>query len=120
MGETPVPGTAAVRGEGFLHLPTRDVPEALDALYTRGVRHLLVEGGPRIASAFLRAGVVDELFSYVAPLLVGDGAPAFPGLGVATLADAGRWQPDDAGGPAVLRLGPDVRLHLRPPALHPA
>ncbi len=120
MGESAVPDSAAVRGEGFLHLPTRDVCEVLDTLYGRGVRHLLVEGGPRIASAFLRAGVVDELFSYVAPLLLGDGAPAFPALGVPTLADAPRWEPDDAGGPAVERLGADLRLHLRPPPAPPA
>ncbi|MEG9247968.1 bifunctional diaminohydroxyphosphoribosylaminopyrimidine deaminase/5-amino-6-(5-phosphoribosylamino)uracil reductase RibD [Arthrobacter sp. Soc17.1.1.1] len=120
MGERPVPDGAAVRGEGFLHLPTRDVHEVLDALHGRGVRHLLVEGGPRIASAFLRAGVVDEVFSYVAPLLLGDGAAAFPALGVTTLAAASRWQLDDAGGPAVGRFGPDVRLHLRPPLGHPA
>ena len=116
MGATPVPDGAAVRGEGFLQLQSRDVGEVLDELQSRGVRHLLVEGGPRIASAFLRAGVVDELFSYVAPLILGDGAPAFPDLGVGTLADAGRWVLDDAGGPAVRRLGADVRLHLRPPS----
>ncbi len=115
LGRTPVPDDALVRGEGFLHLDTRDVHEALGDLHARGVRHVLVEGGPRIASAFLRAGVVDELFSYVAPLILGDGAPAFPDLGVGTLADAVRWVPDDAGGPAVRQFGPDVRLHLGPP-----
>ncbi|MEC5199767.1 diaminohydroxyphosphoribosylaminopyrimidine deaminase/5-amino-6-(5-phosphoribosylamino)uracil reductase [Arthrobacter sp. PL16] len=116
MGRTPVPDDAAVRGEGFLHLPTHEVGEALDELYGRGVRHLLVEGGPRIASAFLRAGVVDELFSYVAPLMLGDGAPAYPDLGVGSLADAARWMLDDAGGPGVRQFGADVRLHLRPPS----
>ncbi|MHA7238866.1 bifunctional diaminohydroxyphosphoribosylaminopyrimidine deaminase/5-amino-6-(5-phosphoribosylamino)uracil reductase RibD [Arthrobacter sp. TMS1-12-1] len=115
LGRTPVPAHAAVRGDGFLHLPTRDVDEALTELHARGVRHVLVEGGPRIASAFLRAGVVDEVFSYIAPLMLGDGAPAFPDLGVGTLADAVRWAPDDAGGPAVRQFGPDVRLHLGPP-----
>ncbi|WP_104164603.1 bifunctional diaminohydroxyphosphoribosylaminopyrimidine deaminase/5-amino-6-(5-phosphoribosylamino)uracil reductase RibD [Arthrobacter sp. SX1312] len=115
LGRTPVPDDAAVRGEGFLHLATRDVDAALGELHARGVRHVLVEGGPRIASAFLRAGVVDELFSYVAPLILGDGAPAYPDLGVGTLTDAVRWAPDDAGGPAVLQFGPDVRLHLGPP-----
>lgn len=115
MGETPVPADAAIRGEGFLHLATRDVRDALDQLHARGVRHLLVEGGPRIASAFLRAGVVDELFSYTAPLILGDGAPAFPDLGVATLGQALRWRIDDAGGHGVQHLGGDVRIHLRPP-----
>ncbi|KNC18911.1 riboflavin biosynthesis protein RibD [Arthrobacter sp. RIT-PI-e] len=119
MGHTPVPADAAIRGEGFLRFITRDVTEVLGELHGRGVRHLLVEGGPRIASAFLRAGVVDEVFSYVAPVLLGDGAPAFPDLGVGTLADAPRWELDDAGGPAVVRLGPDVRLHLRPSSTAP-
>lgn len=114
MGLTPVPGDAAIRGPGFLHLPTHDVGRVLDELYGRGIRHLLVEGGPRIAAAFLRAGVVDELFSYVAPLILGDGAPAFPDLAVATLDDATRWILDDGGGPGVRRLGHDLRVHLRP------
>lgn len=115
MGLTPVPAEAAMRGAGFLHLPTRDVTVALDMLYAEGVRHLLVEGGPRIAAAFLRAGVVDELVSYVAPVVLGDGAPAFPDLGIRSLPAAPRWMLDEAGGPAVERLGADVRLHLRPP-----
>ncbi|TKV28099.1 bifunctional diaminohydroxyphosphoribosylaminopyrimidine deaminase/5-amino-6-(5-phosphoribosylamino)uracil reductase RibD [Arthrobacter sp. NamB2] len=119
MGRTPVPEGAAIRGEGFLHLPTRDVHAVLGELYGRGVRHLLVEGGPRIASAFLQAGVVDELVSFVAPLVLGDGAPAFPELGVATLDHAIRWMLDDAGGPGVQQLGADVRLHLRPPPSAP-
>lgn len=116
MGQTPVPAHAAVRGDGFLHLRTRNVGDVLDELHGKGVRHLMVEGGPRISSAFLRAGVVDELFSYVAPLILGDGAPAFPDLGVGTLADAARWELDDAGGPGLQQFDPDVRLHLRPPS----
>lgn len=114
LGTSDVPADAAIRGKGFLHLPTRDVRAALAELYGRGVRHVLVEGGPRIAAAFLRAGVVDELFSYVAPLILGDGSPAYPDLGVRTLGEAVRWCPDEAGGRAVEQLGPDVRLHLRP------
>ncbi|WP_262364393.1 bifunctional diaminohydroxyphosphoribosylaminopyrimidine deaminase/5-amino-6-(5-phosphoribosylamino)uracil reductase RibD [Arthrobacter echini] len=115
MGMTPVPERAAMRGPGFVQLATRDVGAALNTLYEQGVRHLLVEGGPRITSAFLRAGAVDELFSYVAPLILGDGAPAFPDLGAESLTDGLRWIPDDAGGPRLLEFGADVRLHLRPP-----
>lgn len=49
-----------------------------------GARHVLCEGGPRLNHAFLRAGVVDELFLTLAPtLLAGDGlaivaGPLFP------------------------------------------
>ena len=114
MGLSDVPADAAIRGEGFLHLRTRDVRAVLDELHGRGVRHLLVEGGPTVTSAFLRAGAVDEVFSYIAPMMMGDGAPAYPDLGVHTLAEAVTWTLDPAGGPAVEQFGADVRLHLRP------
>jgi riboflavin-specific deaminase-like protein len=38
-----------------------------------GVRTLLLEGGPTLLGAMLEAGLVDELFLTVAPLLVGGG-----------------------------------------------
>jgi diaminohydroxyphosphoribosylaminopyrimidine deaminase/5-amino-6-(5-phosphoribosylamino)uracil reductase len=114
MGLRPVPSNAAVRGPGFLQLATHDVPTALAELHSRGVRHVLVEGGPGIAGAFLAAGAVDELVSYIAPVVLGEGTPMFPPVGVPTLAAAHRWVPDPAGGGAVTQLGPDVRLRLRP------
>ncbi len=105
---------AAIRGPGFLHLRTRDVHGALSQLTHHGVRHLMVEGGPTVAGAFLRAGVVDEVFTYVAPILLGDGTPMLPSLGIPTLAEASRWQLDPAGGVGLTQLGADIRLHLRP------
>jgi riboflavin biosynthesis pyrimidine reductase len=48
-------------------------PRAMLAdLRRRGVRALLCEGGPRLNRALLEAGVVDELFLTLAPLLTGD------------------------------------------------
>jgi 5-amino-6-(5-phosphoribosylamino)uracil reductase len=41
---------------------------------SHGVRTLLLEGGPTLLGAMLEAGVVDELFLSLAPLVVG-GAP---------------------------------------------
>jgi diaminohydroxyphosphoribosylaminopyrimidine deaminase/5-amino-6-(5-phosphoribosylamino)uracil reductase len=116
MGLRAVPEDAAVRGPGFVQLRTRDVRTALSDLHARGVRHVLVEGGPGVAGAFVRAGVVDELVSYIAPVLLGDGTPMLPPVGVDTLAAAHRWIPDSAGGGALTQLGPDARLRLRPEA----
>lgn len=115
MGLREVPADAAVRGtEGkFVHLPTRDPSEALELLFAEGVRHVMVEGGSRILSAFLAAGLVDELIVYLAPTLLGSGTPALTDLGISTLADAQHWNWDDAGGGAVHALGRDLRLHLR-------
>jgi diaminohydroxyphosphoribosylaminopyrimidine deaminase/5-amino-6-(5-phosphoribosylamino)uracil reductase len=116
MGLRDIPADAAVRGDDgrVLHLPTRDPREALSLLYAAGVRHLMVEGGSRILSAFLTAELVDELIVYVAPTLLGSGTPALNGLGIRTLADAQQWEWDASDGGAVRTLGRDLRLHLHP------
>lgn len=116
MGYRGIPDGAAINGDDgkVLHLPTRDPREALDELFAAGVRHLMVEGGSRILSAFLSAGVVDELIVYLAPTLLGSGTPALEDLGITTLAEAQQWEWDPASGGAVQQLGRDLRLHLRP------
>ena len=120
MGYRGIPEGAAINGDDgkVLHLPTRDPREALDELFSAGVRHLMVEGGSRILSAFLAAGLVDELIVYLAPTLLGSGTPALEDLGITTLADAQRWEWDPASGGAVQQLGRDLRLHLQPPGRH--
>ncbi|MDN4643305.1 bifunctional diaminohydroxyphosphoribosylaminopyrimidine deaminase/5-amino-6-(5-phosphoribosylamino)uracil reductase RibD [Arthrobacter sp. PsM3] len=122
MGFRGIPEGAAINGDDgkVLHLPTRDPREALDELFTAGVRHLMVEGGSRILSAFLAAGLVDELIVYLAPTLLGSGTPALEDLGITTLADAQQWEWDPASGGAVRLLGRDLRLHLRPVQTEPA
>lgn len=117
MGMRDVPVDAAIHeGKGaVLHLPTRDPAEALTRLYeSAGSRHVMVEGGSRILSAFLAAGLVDELIVYLAPTLLGSGTPAITKLGISTLADAQRWEWDPSDGGGVRTLGGDLRLHLRP------
>jgi diaminohydroxyphosphoribosylaminopyrimidine deaminase/5-amino-6-(5-phosphoribosylamino)uracil reductase len=116
MGLRSIPEDAAIHGvDGrVLHLATRDPRQALDTLFAAGVRHLMVEGGSRILSAFLSAGLVDELIVYLAPTLLGSGTAALGDLGITTLSDAQQWEWDEAGGGAVQTLGRDLRLHLRP------
>jgi len=85
--------------------PSVDLSALLMELYHRGRRHVLLEGGPRLATAMLDAHLIDEILVYVAPLVLGAGHQAFHGSAVATLADAHR-----ARLRAVDRFGPDVRL----------
>lgn len=120
VGLRNIPEEAAMRGDGFVHLRTHDPAAVLDELYRRGVRHVLVEGGPQLVGVFLMADLADELFTYVAPMLLGAGVPAFQRLGVATLADAHVWRLDPDGAAAVTQLGDDVRLHFKPIAPIPA
>jgi diaminohydroxyphosphoribosylaminopyrimidine deaminase/5-amino-6-(5-phosphoribosylamino)uracil reductase len=82
---------------------------ALKALYDRGVRHLLLEGGPTLAGAFVEAQLVDEVIAYLAPMLLGAGPSALGDAGIATLAEAVTLDID-----SVVRLGPDVKIVGRP------
>ena len=84
---------------------TVDLTALLAELYRRGRRHILLEGGPRLATAMLDGALVDEIVVYVAPLVLGAGRPAFDGGAVTTLEQAHR-----ARLRTVDRLGPDVRL----------
>jgi diaminohydroxyphosphoribosylaminopyrimidine deaminase / 5-amino-6-(5-phosphoribosylamino)uracil reductase len=68
------------------------VASALDELGSRGVQSLLLEGGPRLAGAFLEAGEVDEARIFIAPLLAGgrEARTAVEGMGAEQIADAER------------------------------
>lgn len=66
---------------------------APEDIATLDCNSLIVEGGARTASTFLRAGLVDRLMLYRAPILIGGGRPALGDIGLADLADAhGQWQ----------------------------
>lgn len=51
--------------------PGLDITALLSALYGRGVRSVLLEGGPTLAGAFVAAGTVDKVVGYLAPVLLG-------------------------------------------------
>ncbi|MEZ5710488.1 MAG: bifunctional diaminohydroxyphosphoribosylaminopyrimidine deaminase/5-amino-6-(5-phosphoribosylamino)uracil reductase RibD [Blastomonas sp.] len=62
-----------------------------------GVQWLMVEGGAETASAFLKAGLVDRLLLYRAPVLIGDGRAALGDIGLDRLADThGQWRLADS------------------------
>lgn len=111
VGHREIPAGARLRGPGgeLVHLRTHDVAEVLAALHEREVRHLLVEGGPTLATAFLRAGLVDEVHAYIAPVLLGTGPAAVGDLGVGTIGEALRFAPREP-----VPLGPDVLIVSTP------
>lgn len=89
-----------------------DLPAVLALLAGRGINEVHVEAGATLAGALLKAGLVDELLLYVAPVLLGDTArPLFGGLGFTEMAQ--RLQLEIL---ETLRIGDDLRLRLRPRA----
>jgi diaminohydroxyphosphoribosylaminopyrimidine deaminase / 5-amino-6-(5-phosphoribosylamino)uracil reductase len=86
---------------------TRDPHEVIKALSDR--TDVLLEGGPTLAGAFLRAGVIDRIIAYVAPILLGGPITAVDDVGVLSIANAQRWRFD-----GIDPMGPDVLLSLVP------
>jgi len=86
-----------------------ELDDVLDELGRRGVLQAVVEGGPTVAGAFHRAGLVDRYVIYVAPALFGgdDGRPLFTGPGAQTVGDV--WRGSIT---SVERLGDDLKLEL--------
>jgi len=82
----------------------------LARLAERGFASVLVEGGGKVAASFLRAGAVDALEWFRAPILLGgDGVPAVGDLDLADIEGALRFRLEQSE-----RLGEDVRERYVP------
>jgi diaminohydroxyphosphoribosylaminopyrimidine deaminase/5-amino-6-(5-phosphoribosylamino)uracil reductase len=68
------------------------VVDGLEKLAEEGIHSVMLEGGPRIAGAFLDAGEVDEMRVFIAPIAVGGRSARMPfeGEGSDLIADATR------------------------------
>jgi diaminohydroxyphosphoribosylaminopyrimidine deaminase/5-amino-6-(5-phosphoribosylamino)uracil reductase len=86
-----------------------DIPALLAALHSRGVRSVLLEGGPTLAGAFVAAGVVDAVTGYLAPVLLGAGPAALADAGITTITEALRLDVTET-----VRIGPDLRITAVP------
>lgn len=86
-----------------------DMADALEALAARGVTRVLVEGGPRLATVFLKAGLADRVAWFSAPIaLGGDALPALGDLGFDRVDEAFRLVPDD-----IMLIGNDMLCMAR-------
>jgi diaminohydroxyphosphoribosylaminopyrimidine deaminase/5-amino-6-(5-phosphoribosylamino)uracil reductase len=111
FGRRAIPEDARVAKHplALVRLEGRDLAADLTHLAERGIRSIFVEGGPTLASAFLAAGLADELLVYLAPALLGGPRLAIGELGVPSIDAALRF--DFA---AVERLGGDLLVVAEP------
>lgn len=70
------------------------LPALLDELGRRGTLSLLVEGGAEVHASFFAEGLVDKVYAYVAPRLIG-----------------GKGAPGPLGGTGVEHLAESIQLH---------
>ncbi len=110
MGDREVPAASRILDDAAptAVLQTRDPQAVLAELFRLDRQHLFLEGGPTVAAAFVRAGLVDEVVAYVAPMLLGAGRSAVGDLGIGTMADALHLHVDD-----ITVLDDNVRLTMR-------
>jgi len=110
VGHRDLPHDAKLYGPGgdLVTVHSHDVADLLDLLNAYEVRTAVIEGGPALASALLRADVVDEIHAYLAPVILGSGPSAVGDCGIGTLSQAPRWQRRE-----VAELGQDVLIVAR-------
>lgn len=96
-------GMRAIPGDAQLfqhpHAPiiaqTNDLTAVVDDLHERGIQRVFVEGGPTLASAFIAAGMVDQVLAYTAPVLLGGSRLAVTDIGVHSITGAIRLTVDE-------------------------
>lgn len=87
-----------------------DLRRMLRELDARGLRTLMVEGGAAVIASFLRERLADDLYLYVAPKIVGGGAPSL-------VEGEGAQREEDVLGLRLVAATPQgegVLLHYRP------
>ncbi|MDX2223266.1 MAG: bifunctional diaminohydroxyphosphoribosylaminopyrimidine deaminase/5-amino-6-(5-phosphoribosylamino)uracil reductase RibD [Rhodospirillaceae bacterium] len=88
----------------FYRAPGMDLRAVATDLAAKGLTRVLIEGGGEVAAAALRAGLIDEIYWFRGPqVLGGDGVPAVAGLTLDRLSDAPEFTPGE-----ILRFGQDV------------
>jgi diaminohydroxyphosphoribosylaminopyrimidine deaminase/5-amino-6-(5-phosphoribosylamino)uracil reductase len=115
MGMSELPATARIFDSSAPTevYRTQNVYEVLGQLWASGIKHVLVEGGPKVASAFVESGLVNEYLVYLAPKLLGGSRLALQEIGVGSIGEA-----VDLEFQSVAQLGNDIVITARSTNVH--
>ncbi len=85
LADAPAAARLGAAGAQVIRIPPGpgaglDLPAVLRALSDKGITRLLVEGGSRVASAFVAGRLVDEMWLLRGPETIGDGVAALDAL----------------------------------------
>jgi len=90
---------------GFINLNS-----LLELLYERGIKTLLVEGGSTVIWSFLKQRLVDDLYVYVGPIVIGgkDTPTLADGIGIKGIDELIPLEISE-----IRRLGPGILIHYK-------
>lgn len=69
----------------FIQIASHDPHEVLATLFEKGVRTVLIEGGPTLSAAFLSESLVDEIYWFTSPTILGAGVSGIADFGASSL-----------------------------------
>jgi diaminohydroxyphosphoribosylaminopyrimidine deaminase/5-amino-6-(5-phosphoribosylamino)uracil reductase len=110
LGESVIPNNLRLFNDKAktIQIQTRDLSDALRQLWAQGIKHVFVEGGPKLASAFVAAKLVDEFIVYLSPMLLGGPNMALGQIGITSIEDAARLEVLETK-----QLGNDIFIRAR-------
>lgn len=87
-----------------------DLKDLLYKLYEMNISSVLVEGGSVINNSFLNEDLVDKIYEFIAPIIVGgeNSRSAFIGDGAKTIKEAKKFRIDD-----IKRFDEDIMLEVK-------
>ncbi len=114
VGERPLPEHARIFDDAAptMLIQSHDPAVVLKQLFMLDIQHVLLEAGPTLAAAFVKAGLVDRVVVYVAPVLLGAGRNAFDDPEMRSIGQALRLRPE-----SVECVGDDVRITAMLPSM---
>jgi diaminohydroxyphosphoribosylaminopyrimidine deaminase/5-amino-6-(5-phosphoribosylamino)uracil reductase len=110
LGESVIPNNLRLFNDRAktIQIQTRDLNDALRQLWAQGIKHVFVEGGPKLASAFVAAKLVDEFIVYLSPMLLGGPNMSLGQIGITNIEDAARLEVLETK-----QLGNDIFIRAR-------
>lgn len=111
LGERDLPAGLRIFNDDAetLTLKTQSIHGALIELYEKGIKHVMVEGGPTLSSRFVQMDLVDEFVIYLAPKLLGGDKLAIGSIDVPSIQDA-----KDMEFVEINTLGADIQIIAKP------
>jgi diaminohydroxyphosphoribosylaminopyrimidine deaminase/5-amino-6-(5-phosphoribosylamino)uracil reductase len=109
LGLTEFAGESQILGDDAetVLVKSRDVKDFIALVQERGFNQVLIESGPTLGTALLRADLVDEIILYQAPSFLGAGKASIGDLGISNIFDRLDFEIVDAE-----ILGADLKVTL--------